>query len=135
MKRSGLPPLWIIIIIVLIIVLSEIIIRILSYPGGFFFLSDVSLSLWGIVMITGGLYSLLSYFFETKWKGFQWLIWVYKTIIPAGGKVNALIFGVIGVLIGVFSLLKVIIPYFLFAPFFLSSISLDNLSISSGLVL
>ncbi len=43
-------------------------------------------------MFSGGLFSLISYFLETKWKGFQSLIWVYKTIIPIGGKVNAIIF-------------------------------------------
>ncbi len=110
MKRSGLPPLWIGIIIVLIISVSEITIRYRTSPAGFLFLGDAALLIWGFLMLSGGLFSLLSYFFEAKWKGFRGLIWVYKTIIPVGGKVNAIIFGVIGILIGSVSIIKVIVP-------------------------
>lgn len=135
MKRSGLPPLWIVIVIAFIVGISELTLRILTSPGGFLFPGDAALLLWGFLMFSGGLFSLLSYFFETKWKGFQGLIWVYKTIIPIGGKVNAIIIGVAGILIGIASIARVLSYHFLLVPFFLSSINFDSLSISSGLVL
>ena len=108
MKRSGLFPLWIVILIAFIVGISEITLRTLTSPAGFIFLGDAALLIWGFLMFSGGLFSLLSYFFETKWKGFQGLIWVYRTIIPVGGKVNAIIFGVLGILIGSISIIKVI---------------------------
>lgn len=109
MKRSGLPPLWIVILIVFIIGVSEITLRVLASSGGFLFLGDAALLIWGFILFSGGLFSLLSYFFETRWRGFQGLIWIYKTIIPVGGKVNAIIFGVVGILVGAVSILKVIV--------------------------
>lgn len=108
MKRTGLPPLWIVVLIVIIIAISEITLRALTSSDGFFFLGDAALLIWGFILFSGGLFSLLSYFFETRWRGFQGLIWVYKTIIPVGGKVNAIIFGVVGILVGAVSILKVI---------------------------
>jgi len=123
MKKSGLPPLWTVIVILLTIGISEIALRIVTSPSGL-------LLLWGIALFSGGLFSLSSYFFETKWRGFQGLIWVYKTIIPVGGKVNAIIFGVIGMLIGILSILRVLSSHFRLFPLFLSSINLDNLSTS-----
>jgi len=128
MKKSGLPPLWTVIVILLTIGISEIALRIITSPSGL-------LLLWGIALFSGGLFSLSSYFFETKWRGFQGLIWVYKAIIPVGGKVNAILFGIIGMLIGILSILRVLSSHFLLLPLFLSSINLDNRSISSGLVL
>ena len=128
MKKSGLPPLWTVIVILLTIGISEIALRIVTSPSGL-------LLLWGIALFSGGLFSLSSYFFETKWRGFQGLIWVYKAIIPVGGKVNAILFGIIGMLIGILSILRVLSSHFLLLPLFLSSINLDNRSISSGLVL
>ena len=128
MKKSGLPPLWTVIVILLTIGISEIALRIVTSPSGL-------LLLWGIALFSGGLFSLSSYFFETKWRGFQGLIWVYKTIIPVGGKINAILFGIIGMLIGILSILRVLSSHFLLLPLFLSSINLDNRSISSGLVL
>lgn len=129
MKKYGFPPLWTVIVIVLTIGISEIALRIITSPSGLF-LDDIALLLWGVVLFTGGLFSLAGYFFETKWRGFQGLIWVYKTIIPVGGKVNAIIFGVIGMLIGILSILRVLSSHFLLLPLFLSSINLDNLSTS-----
>ena len=134
MKKYGFPPLWTVIVILLTIGISEIALRIITSPSGLL-LEDIALLLWGVVLFTGGLYSLAGYFFETKWRGFQGLIWVYKTIIPVGGKVNAIIFGVIGMLIGILSILRVLSSHFLLLPLFLSSINLDNRSISPGLVL
>ena len=128
MKKSGLPPLWTVIVILLTIGISEIALRIITSPSGL-------LLLWGIALFSGGLFSLSSYFFETKWRGFQGLIWVYKAIIPVGGKVNAILFGIIGMLIGILSILRVLSSHFLLLPLFLSSINLDNRSISPGLVL
>jgi len=129
MKKYGFPPLWTVIVILLTIGISEIAIRIITSPSGLL-LEDIALLLWGVVLFTGGLYSLAGYFFETKWRGFQGLIWVYKTIIPVGGKVNAIIFGVIGMLIGILSILRVLSSHFRLFPLFLSSINLDNLSTS-----
>ena len=129
MKKSGIPPLWTAIVILLTIGISEIALRIITSPSGLL-LEDIALLLWGVVLFTGGLYSLAGYFFETKWRGFQGLIWVYKTIIPVGGKVNAIIFGVIGMLIGILSILRVLSSHFLLLPLFLSSINLDNRSTS-----
>ena len=126
---------WAVIAVILLIGISEIYIRITASHARFFSLSDAALLVWGLIMFSGGVFSLLSYFFETRWKGFHSLIWVYKTIIPVGGKVNAIIFGLIGILIGSASIIRVIAIYFLLLTFFLSSINLDNLSISSGLVL
>ena len=123
MKKSGFPPLWTVIVILLTIGISEIALRIVTSPSGL-------LLLWGIALFSGGLFSLSSYFFETKWRGFQGLIWVYKTIIPVGGKVNAIIFGVIGMLIGILSILRALSSHFRLFPLFLSSINLDNLSTS-----
>lgn len=130
MNRSGLLPLWLIILIIIIIliVVSEITLRKMTSSSGFLLLGDIALLIWGILMFAGGIFSLLSYFFESRWKGFQGLIWVYRTIIPVGGKVNAIIFGLIGIVVGAVAILY---AYF----FFLSSISFDSLSISSGLVL
>ncbi len=108
MKRSGIPPLWIILVIAGIIGVSEIAIRALTSPAEFLVLGDAALLIWGLLMFSGGLFSLLSYFFETKWKGFHALIWVYKTIIPVGGKINAIIFGVTGILIGSVSIIRVV---------------------------
>ena len=125
MKKYGFPPLWTVIVILLTIGISEIALRIITSPSGLL-LEDIALLLWGVVLFTGGLYSLAGYFFETKWRGFQGLIWVYKTIIPVGGKVNAIIFGVIGMLIGILSILRVLSSHFLLLPLFLSSINLDN---------
>lgn len=105
MKKSGLPPLWVIIVIIVIILISELSIRVMSSETGFISISSLTLFIWGIVMICWGVFSILSYFFETRWKGFYGLVWVYKYIIPAGGKTNALIFGVIGILVGVVSLI------------------------------
>lgn len=107
MKRSGLPPLWAVLAVLFVIGISEISIRALnSNTGrGFISLSNATLFIWGFLMIFWGFFSILSYFFETKWKGFYGLIWVYKHIIPLGGKVNAIIFGIIGVLTGTVSLL------------------------------
>lgn len=129
MKKSGFPPLWTVIVIVLTIGISEIALRIITSPSGLL-LEDIALLLWGVVLFTGGLFSLAGYFFETKWRGFQGPIWVYKTIIPVGGKVNAIIFGVIGMLIGILSILRALSSHFLLLPLFLSSINLDNLSTS-----
>ena len=129
MKKYGFPPLWTVIVILLTIGISEIALRIITSPSGLF-LENIALLLWGVVLFTGGLYSLAGYFFETKWRGFQGLIWVYKTIIPVGGKVNAIIFGVIGMLIGILSILRVLSSHFRLFPLFLSSINLDNLSTS-----
>jgi len=129
MKKYGFPPLWTVIVILLTIGISEIALRIITSPSGLL-LEDIALLLWGVVLFTGGLYSLAGYFFETKWRGFQGLIWVYKTIIPVGGKVNAIIFGVIGMLIGILSILRVLSSHFRLFPLFLSSINLDNLSTS-----
>jgi len=129
MKKYGFPPLWTVIVILLTIGISEIALRIITSPSGLL-LEDIVLLLWGVVLFTGGLYSLAGYFFETKWRGFQGLIWVYKTIIPVGGKVNAIIFGVIGMLIGILSILRVLSSHFRLFPLFLSSINLDNLSTS-----
>ena len=129
MKKSGLPPLWTVIVILLTIGISEIALRIITSPSGLL-LEDIAVLLWGIALFSGGLFSLSSYFFETKWRGFQGLIWVYKTIIPVGGKVNAIIFGVIGMLIGILSILRVLSSHFRLFPLFLSSINLDNLSTS-----
>ena len=130
MKKSGIPPLWTAIVILLTIGISEIALRIITSPSGLLLLEDIALLLWGIALFSGGLFSLSSYFFETKWRGFQGLIWVYKTIIPVGGKVNAIIFGVIGMLIGILSILRVLSSHFLLLPLFLSSINLDNRSTS-----
>ncbi len=135
MKKSGLLPLWTVIVILLTIGISEIALRIITSPSGLLLLEDIALLLWGIALFSGGLFSLSSYFFETKWRGFQGLIWVYKAIIPVGGKVNAILFGIIGMLIGILSILRVLSSHFLLLPLFLSSINLDNRSISSGLVL
>lgn len=107
MKRSGLPPLGVIIVIAFIIGISEVTLRILTSSKGFIFLSDAALFIWGLIMLSGGIFSLSSYFFETKWRGFQGLIWVYKTIIPVGGKVNAIIFGMAGILTGAYSIIRV----------------------------
>ncbi|MBI5039247.1 MAG: hypothetical protein HZC13_05755 [Nitrospirae bacterium] len=130
MKKSGFPPLWTVIVIILTIGISEIALRIITSPSGLLLLEDIALLLWGVVLFTGGLFSLAGYFFETKWRGFQGLIWVYKTIIPVGGKVNAIIFGVIGMLIGILSILRVLSSHFRLFPLFFSSINLDNLSTS-----
>ena len=135
MKKSGLPPLWTVIVILLTIGISEIALRIITSPSGLLLLEDIALLLWGVALFSGGLFSLSSYFFETKWRGFQGLIWVYKAIIPVGGKVNAILFGIIGMLIGILSILRVLSSHFLLLPLFLSSINLDNRSISPGLVL
>lgn len=135
MKKPGLPPLWTVIVILLTIGISEIALRIITSPIGIFLLGDMALLLWGIALFSGGLFSLSSYFFETKWRGFQGLIWVYRTIIPVGGKVNAILFGIIGMLIGILSILRVLSSHFRLLSLFLSSINLDNRSISSGLVL
>ncbi len=135
MKRSRLTPLWIAIIIAFTIGIGELTIRMLTSPEGFLFLSDIVLLLWGFLMFSGGLFSLISYFLETKWKGFQCLIWVYKNIMPVGGKVNAIIFGVIGILLGLVSIVKVCSSHSLLMPFFFSSINFDSLFISSGFVL
>ena len=129
MKKYGFPPLWTVIVILLTIGISEIALRIITSPSGLL-LEDIALLLWGVVLFTGGLYSLAGYFFETKWRGFQGLIWVYKAIIPVGGKVNAILFGIIGMLIGILSILRVLSSHFLLPPLFLSSINLDNLSTS-----
>lgn len=129
MKKYGFPPRWTVIVIVLTIGISEIVLRIITSPSSLL-LEDIALLLWGVVLFTGGLFSLAGYFFETKWRGFQGLIWVYKTIIPVGGKVNAIIFGVIGMLIGILSILRVLSSHFRLFPLFLSSINLDNLSTS-----
>ncbi len=134
MKRSGLPPLWTVIVVLLAIGITEIALRVIASPSGLL-LGDIALLLWGIALFSGGLFSLSSYFFETKWRGFQGLIWVYKTIIPVGGKINAILFGIIGILIGILSIFRVLSTHFLLLPLFLSSISFDNRSISSGLVL
>ena len=130
MKKSGIPPLWTAIVILLTIGISEIALRIITSPSGLLLLEDIALLLWGIALFSGGLFSLSSYFFETKWRGFQGLIWVYKTIIPVGGKVNAILFGIIGMLIGILSILRVLSSHFLLLPLFLSSINLDNRSTS-----
>jgi len=108
MKKSGLPPLWTVIVIFLTIAISEMALRIITSPSGIFLLGDIALLLWGIALFSGGLFSLSSYFFETKWRGFQGLIWVYRTIIPVGGKANAILFGIIGMLIGILSILRVL---------------------------
>jgi len=129
MKKSGFPPLWTVIVIVLTIGISEIALRIITSPSGLF-LENIALLLWGVALFSGGLFSLVGYFFETKWRGFQGLIWVYKTIIPVGGKVNAILFGIIGMLIGILSILRVLSSHFRLFPLFLSSINLDNLSTS-----
>lgn len=110
MKRSGIPPLWAVIVIALIVSISELTIRSFTTPKGFLFIGDAALFLWGLIMLSGGFFSLSSYFFETKWRGFQGLIWFYKTIIPVGGKVNAIIFGMAGIIIGAFSIIKVLAP-------------------------
>ena len=108
MKKSGIPPLWTAIVILLTIGISEIALRIITSPSGLLLLEDIALLLWGIALFSGGLFSLSSYFFETKWRGFQGLIWVYRTIIPVGGKANAILFGIIGMLIGILSILRVL---------------------------
>jgi len=130
MKKYGFPPLWTVIVILLTIGISEIALRIITSPSGLLLLEDIALLLWGIALFSGGLFSLSSYFFETKWRGFQGLIWVYKTIIPVGGKINAILFGIIGMLIGILSILRVLSSHFRLFPLFLSSINLDNLSTS-----
>jgi len=108
MKRSGLPPIWVLILIVIIIAISEFTLRILASSKGFLILGDAALLFWGLFLFAGGIFSLLSYFFEKRWRGFQGLIWVYKTIIPVGGKVNAIIFGLVGILVGAVSIIKVL---------------------------
>lgn len=113
MKRSGIPPLWTVIVIAFIVTISELTIRHFTTPEGFIFIGDAALFLWGSIMLAGGLFSLSSYFFETKWRGFQGLIWFYKTIIPVGGKVNAIIFGMAGIITGAFSIIKVLDPLLL----------------------
>ncbi len=135
MKKSGLPPLWAVIVILLAVGATEIALRIIATPSGLLLLGDIALLLWGIALFSGGVFSLSSYFFETKWRGFQGLIWVYKTIIPVGGRLNALLFGIIGVVIGILSIFRALSFHFLLLSFFLSAINMDNRSISSGLVL
>ena len=135
MKRPIIHPLWVLVIIASAAGIGELSVRILSFPGGFHILADALLLLWGILMFSGGIFSILSYFFETRWKGFHGLIWVYKTIMPVGGKVNAIILGIIGIAIGIVTIIKVFSSGYFFDAFFLSSINRDSLSISSGLVL
>ncbi|MDD5434416.1 MAG: hypothetical protein PH343_03205 [Nitrospira sp.] len=108
MKRSGLPPLWAIIVILFIIGISEIGIRVLNSKTGIISLSNATLFIWGVLMLFWGIFSILSYFFETKWRGFYGLIWVYKHIIPIGGRINAIILGIIGILTGAVSLIWLI---------------------------
>lgn len=107
MKKSGLPSFWVIIFIMLIIGISEVGIRALNSETGFISLRNITLFIWGVLMLSWGIFSILSYFFETRWRGFYGLIWVYKNIIPVGGKTNALILGVTGILTGAASLIWV----------------------------
>src|SRR3989337_3554129 len=134
-KKHIIHPIWVLVILASAAIIGEITVRILSFPGGFHILADALLLIWGIIMFFGGIFSILSYFFENRWKGFNGLIWTYKTIMPIGGKVNAIIIGIIGIAIGIVSIIKAFSSGYLLAAFFLSSINLDNLSISSGLVL
>ena len=134
-KKHIVHPIWVLVILASAALVGEITVRILSFPGGFHILTDVLLLIWGIMMFFGGIFSILSYFFENRWKGFNGLIWTYKNIMPIGGKVNAIIIGTIGIAIGIVSIIKAFSSGYLLAAFFLSSISLDNLSISPGLVL
>ncbi len=135
MKKHIVHPIWVLVILASAAIAGEMTARILSFPGGFHILADVLLLLWGIMMFVGGIFSILSYFFENRWKGFNGLIWTYKYIMPIGGKVNAIIIGLIALAIGVFSIFKALTSGYLFSTFFLSSIRADSLSISSGLVL
>ena len=134
-KKHIIHPIWVLVILASAAIIGEITVRILSFPGGFHILADLLLLIWGIMMFFGGIFSILSYFFENRWKGFNGLIWTYKTIMPIGGKVNAIIIGIIGIAIGIVSVIKAFSSGYLLAAFFLSSISRDSLSISSGLVL
>ena len=134
-KKHIIHPIWVLVILASAAIVGEITVRILSFPGGFHILADLLLLIWGIMMFFGGIFSILSYFFENRWKGFNGLIWTYKTIMPIGGKVNAIIIGIIGIAIGIVSVIKAFSSGYLLAAFFLSSISRDSLSISSGLVL
>lgn len=134
-KKHIVHPVWVLVILASAALIGEITVRILSFPGGFQILADVLLLIWGIMMFFGGIFSILSYFFENRWKGFNGLIWTYKNIMPIGGKVNAIIIGIIGIAIGIVSMIKAFSSGYLLAAFFLSSINLDSLSISPGLVL
>lgn len=135
MKKHIVHPIWVLVILASAAVAGEITVRILSFPGGFHILADVLLLIWGIMMFFGGIFSILSYFFANRWKGFNGLIWTYKNIMPIGGKVNAIIIGIIAIAIGIVSVIKAFSSGYLLTAFFLSSISRDSLSISSGLVL
>src|SRR4030067_1038163 len=134
-KKHIVHPIWVLVILASAALVGEITVRILSFPGGFHILTYVLLLICGIIMFFGGIFSILSYFFENRWKGFNGLILTYKNIIPIGGKVNAIIIGTIWIAIGIVSIIKAFSSGYLLAAFFLSSISLDNLSISPGLVL
>lgn len=135
MKKHIIHPLWVLVILASAAIAGEITVRVLAFPGGFHILADILLLVWGIMMLFGGIFSILSYFFETKWKAFNGLIWTYKNIMPIGGKVNAIVIGIIAIAIGIVSILKAFSSGYLISAFFLSAISRDSLSISSGLVL
>src|SRR3989304_9138064 len=105
-KKHIVHPIWVLFILASAAVAGEVTVRILSFPGGFHILADVLLLIWGIMMFLGGIFSILSYFFENRWKGFNGLIWTYKNIMPIGGQVHAIIIGIIAIAIGIVSIIK-----------------------------
>lgn len=107
MKKRNILPLWTVILLILIIGISEIAIRVLSFTKGYIYIGDLALFFWGVLLFSGGVFSSLSYFLETKWSAFRSLIWVYKTILPIGGRINAIIIGIGGILTGLMCIIKV----------------------------
>ncbi|MBI4714820.1 MAG: hypothetical protein HY760_02580 [Nitrospirae bacterium] len=91
-------------IIVILFALGEVGIRIVE--GGALPLWKLTTLLLSLSVLAGGILFLLSYYFESRWRGFAALIWVCENIIPLGGRKNALILGIAGIVSGVWALFK-----------------------------
>ncbi len=109
MNKKGIHPLWSIVFIAVVIGLSEIGIRFITTTKGYIYLGNLALLFWGFLLFGWGLISLLSYFLESRWSGFKSLIWVYKSILPVGGRLNALIIGSGGIVVGLICILKALV--------------------------
>ncbi|MBI5198211.1 MAG: hypothetical protein HZA19_06355 [Nitrospirae bacterium] len=93
-------------VVVLLLVLGEVSIRLIEEGG--WPLWKVTTLILAVCVLIGGILFFLSYYFETKWRGFAGLMWVCENIIPFGGRINALILGIAGIAAGVLAIVKLL---------------------------